>query len=119
MSAHMKAHHTDVHHRNIRIQHAGVSYVFPKKVAQKYRVTEESVSVDEAFAPLYKKYTKVGVLLKGIRASEDITQVKMAKLLGVSRSQLSQMENGKRPVDIKMAKHIAKLFDMSYRSFLA
>ena len=47
------------------MQHAGVVYQFPVKVAKKYWVSGEVVKPDELFSDINKKYTKPGALLKG------------------------------------------------------
>ncbi|MDX1901612.1 MAG: helix-turn-helix transcriptional regulator [Gammaproteobacteria bacterium] len=119
MSARMKKH--PIKHNSIRMQHAGIIYIFPIKIAEKYRVPdrEESVSADVVFAEINKKYTRPGALMRGIRAREEMTQVEMAKKIGVTQSDISQMENGKRRIGRTIAKRIEKLFHIDYRSLLA
>lgn len=122
MSVHTRKHPTRESKDFINMRHAGVNYQFPKQIAEKYRVNNDkdskSVSSDEVFADLNKKYTRPGVLLRGIRAREDLTQIEMAKKIKVTQSDISQMENGTRAIGRKIAKRIEKLFDVSYRSFL-
>ncbi|GAH11353.1 unnamed protein product, partial [marine sediment metagenome] len=79
MSAHMRKRHIKQNENVIRITHAGVIYQFPKKVAAKYRVTEQSVSTQKIFSSINRKYTKPGALLRGIRIRENLTQIEMAK----------------------------------------
>ena len=102
----------------IRMQHAGVVYQFPIKVAKKYRISEETVSPDELFSDINEKYTKPGALLKGIRYREGLTQVQMAEKLNMTQSDVSQMENGTRRIGREVAKRIGELFCFNYRSFL-
>jgi ribosome-binding protein aMBF1 (putative translation factor) len=119
MSAHMRKHHTRQDNNIIRIYHAGVVYQFPKKIAEKYRVDDnKSVSSDDIFADINKKYTKPGALLRGIRVRENLTQIDLAKKLKVTQSDISQMENGIRSIGRKVAQRIEKLFGVNYRSFL-
>ena len=116
----MKKHHTNQNNHVIRMVHAGVIYQFPKKIADKYRATnQQSVSPEELFAGINKKYTKPGALLRGLRARENLTQIEMAKRIKVTQSDISQMENGTRSIGRTIAKRIEKLFAVDYRSFLA
>jgi len=56
--------------------------------------------------------------LRGLRGKEDITQAELAVRLGVSQNVVSEMESGKRPISLKMAKRIGEEFDLSYKCFL-
>ncbi len=120
MSAHMRTHHTKLGGNVIRVRYAGIVYVLPKKVADKYRLSNSTtaVSVDDVFTEINKKHTKPGALLRGIRARETLTQVEMAKKIKVTQSDISQMENGTRSIGRIIAKRIEKLFGVDYRSFL-
>lgn len=71
-----------------------------------------------AFAKLEEQYTKAGVLLKGLRVRENLSQVEFAKKIKVTQANLSNMENGKRPIGKIVAKGIEKVFGTSYRYFL-
>ncbi len=64
------------------------------------------------------KNTKAGVLLRGTRHREGLTQVEMAKKIHVSQADLSKMESGKRPIGKIIAKRIEKIFGVNYRYFL-
>jgi DNA-binding XRE family transcriptional regulator len=120
MSAHMRMHHTKSDNAVIRIRHAGIVYVFPKKIANQYRLSSspEAVSTDEVFSEINKKHTKPGALLRGIRVRENLTQSDMAKKIRVTQSDISQMENGTRSIGRIIAKRIEKIFCVNYRSFL-
>jgi DNA-binding XRE family transcriptional regulator len=119
MSAHMRKRHTRQAKNVICMHHAGAIYKFPKKVAERYRVDDESVSVEDVFKDINDAYSKPGALLRGIRVREGLTQVKLAKLLKVTQSDISQMENGTRSIGRNIAMRIEKLFDVNYRSFLS
>ena len=118
MLEHTKKRPTKKKLTQIRMQHAGVVYQFPIKVAKKYRVSGETVRPDELFSDINKKYTKPGALLKGIRYREGLTQVEMAKKLNMTQSDISQMEKGTRRIGREVAKRIGELFHFNYRSFL-
>ena len=56
--------------------------------------------------------------LRGLRVKEDITQVELAKKLGISQNMVSSMESGKRSITAKMARRIEKEFGVTYKAFL-
>jgi DNA-binding XRE family transcriptional regulator len=56
--------------------------------------------------------------LRGLRGKEDITQAELATRLGISQNMVSDMESGKRPISIKMAKRIGAEFKVAYKVFL-
>ena|ERR1700733_12242443 len=122
MSGLTRKHPTKENDSFIHIWYENIHYRFPKAVAERYRVDqdgdEELIDSDEVFSELNAKYTKSGALLKGIRARENVTQVEMARRLGVTQSDISQMENGRRVIGKIIAKRIEALFGVSYRIFL-
>ncbi|HLF67404.1 MAG TPA: helix-turn-helix transcriptional regulator [Gammaproteobacteria bacterium] len=90
----------------------------PKKIAEKYLVSNKTVNADEIFAEVNNKYTRPGALLRGLRTRENLTQIEMANKIQVTQSDISQMENGTRKIGRIVAKRIEQLFDVDYRSFL-
>lgn len=79
---------------------------------------EGNVPAEEVFKDLYDKYGKSGTTLRGARGIHNMTQVQLAQLIGIPQTDISQMENGKRPIGKKMAKRLAKVFKTDYRVFL-
>lgn len=59
-----------------------------------------------------------GVYLRGIRLREELSQEELAKLTGISRSNISAMEHGKRPIGKETAKRLADILKCDYRRFL-
>lgn len=59
-----------------------------------------------------------GSRLRGLRHKEGVTQKDMADRLGVRQNHLSEMERGRRPITVDMAKRIADKFGTSYRIFV-
>lgn len=43
---------------------------------------------------------------------------KLSSLTGIAKSNLSAMENGKRPIGIKMAKVLSKALEINYKALL-
>ena len=118
MSVHTRKHLTKKDTPIIVMQHAGISYQIPVKIAEKYRVNNESINASDLFDNINKKYIKPGALLKGIRVRENLTPIQLAKLLGVTQSDISQMEHGVRKIGRKIAQRVEKLFSVGYRAFL-
>ncbi|MGK5086584.1 helix-turn-helix transcriptional regulator [Bdellovibrionota bacterium FG-2] len=79
---------------------------------------DQLISADEVFKSLYEKYGKVGTVIRGARAKEGLTQTELAKKLGGTQADISQMETSKRPVGKKMAHRLAEIFETDYRIFL-
>ena len=112
------------------IVYGEVAYHIPKTIMEKYKiptkktahqskqVSDGAILADELFSALDRKYTRPGVMLRGLRVRENLSQIDFAKKIGVSQSDLSKMELGKRSIGKVVAKRIAKVFDAPYQSFL-
>ena len=84
----------------------------------KARSVEKNIPWREAAKKEINKHSESGVMLRGARYKEDITQRDLAKAIGISQHHISEMENGKRPIGKEMAKRLAKFFKTDYRVFL-
>ncbi len=69
--------------------------------------------IEEVFPGLHP-----GSAIRGLRLREGLTQEQLAGLLGVKRTNLSEMENGKRPIGKIMAKRLAQALKTDYKVFL-
>ena len=56
--------------------------------------------------------------LRGFRGKMEWTQQELAEKLGTTQNCISAMECGKRPISMKMAKQLEKVFNISYKVFL-
>ena len=74
--------------------------------------SDETISLDEMFPDIHN-----GSAIKGLRFRENLTQTKLAELINIKRYQISEMENGKRPIDVKMAKKLARALNSDFRVF--
>ena len=87
-----------------------------------YRVTQEvddgGMSLEEFFGADHARRAQWALNLRGLRYREDMTQVEFAERIGVSQSNLSAMENGRRSVGKAVARRVAEEFDIDYRLFL-
>ena len=128
MSEPMKKPLTKNKERLLNMKYKGDLYRIPRRVANKYKVDSaskkntyiksDSLLADDLFAELDSKYSKPGALLQGLRHREGLSQQKVAALIQVTQSDLSKMENGKRPMGKTIAKRIADRFDVDYRIFM-
>ncbi len=125
MSEHTKKHHINAqaHGSTLHITYHEKTYVIPKNIAEKYVVESKKIkkpaqSIKTLFEKLDKKFTKAGALLKGLRAREGLSQIEFAKKIDVTQANLSNMENGHRPIGKIIAKRIEKIFGINYRYFL-
>jgi DNA-binding XRE family transcriptional regulator len=56
--------------------------------------------------------------LQGLRIVEDISQAELGKRIGVTRRRVSEMENGKRPITVEIAKRLGAEYNLPYDTFL-
>ena len=68
--------------------------------------------------PEYSDEDLPGVCLAGSRVKEGLTQKQLSELTGIPQSNISEMENGKRPIGKKRAKILAKALNVGYKVFL-
>lgn len=114
------------HGVDLIVCHHNNTYVIPKAVADQYliekktskKTTKKPATMWSLFEDLDRQYTKAGALLKGLRYRENLSQVAFAKKIKVTQANLSNMENGHRPIGKIIAKRIEKEFEVSYRYFL-
>jgi transcriptional regulator with XRE-family HTH domain len=65
-----------------------------------------------------KEMAHIGKRIKELRSKSQMSQEKLAQLLGVSRPTMSQIENGQRKVSSEDTKKLADIFRMSVDSLL-
>jgi DNA-binding XRE family transcriptional regulator len=59
-----------------------------------------------------------GLYLRGLRLRENYTQAELGQLIGISPSNISAMEHGRRLIGKEVAQRLAKVFRTDYRMFL-
>ena len=64
------------------------------------------------------KFGEPALVLRGVRAREEMSQSELARRLKIPQSNLSKMENGTRPISKKMAVKLAEILRTDYRVFL-
>lgn len=60
----------------------------------------------------------LGRFLWAVRMAEELPQVEFAKLLGISRQQLCDIEHNRKAVSPSLAKHYAELLQYSAEQFI-
>ncbi|OHD71164.1 MAG: hypothetical protein A2W19_15355 [Spirochaetes bacterium RBG_16_49_21] len=85
-------------------------------------VVEDDEWVLAAETEWYKKTKarmKPGGHLRAYRVSRGFTQPQLGKALrGISKQNISDMENGRRPIGKEVAKKLAEIFNTSVEKFL-
>jgi len=76
----------------------------------------DRLSVEEVFPEV--RTNKGGVVLRGSRYKDDLTQEQLSKLTGIPRPHISGMERGARPIGKENARKLAAAFHCDYRLFL-
>lgn len=132
----MKAHHIkDPNYIAVKVGMPGskvICYLIPvtekKKLnsflkdldASKNEITpwEEATPWEVLAKDRIDKHKKSGLVLRGARYRENISQVQLAKMSGVHQNEISKIENGKRCVGEKVAKKLAKALKINYQLLL-
>lgn len=82
----------------------------------KYGESEEPLtSWDELAKERIARYTKVGLVLRGARYREGLSQKELARLTGISQENISKMENGHRAIGPAVLHKIAKVLNLNER----
>ena len=84
-------------------------------------ISEQTSSIApwrDLFKEEIARYSEVGLSLRGARYRENLSQRALAEQVGITQTNLSNMEHGKRPIGEKLAKRFAKVFGSDYRLFL-
>lgn len=74
---------------------------------------EEVYSVADVFGEITPAQ-----VLRGMRHREGLKQKDLAQKLGIPAANLSEMENGRRPIGKAMAKRLAQALNANYKVFL-
>jgi ribosome-binding protein aMBF1 (putative translation factor) len=130
MSAHMKMHHTN--DCEVIVKMAGkrrISTHLPKSALPKleaflsnYKTIDvsrnDSVDWKIVAKDALKKHKQAGMVLRGARFREGMSQKELAKRSGISQENISRIENGKRKVGEKVAKKLAKPLKIDHHLLL-
>jgi DNA-binding XRE family transcriptional regulator len=129
MSAHTREHRTDTQKCFcviIKLENSKKSYNIPlshqkelEKVLKKYSEDDDTPVVWEVLAKeRIEKYKKSGLVLRGMRYRERLSQKHLAEASGITQNEISNIENGKRTVGKKVAEKLAKVLNFDYRMLL-
>ncbi len=76
----------------------------------------DMLSIEEVFPEL--QTNKGGVVLRGSRHKEGMTQKQLSEITGIPRPHISGMEKGARPIGKENARKLAAALHCDYRLFL-
>lgn len=76
------------------------------------------IPAERVFPELADQARRPGVVLRGFRLRDNLTQAKLAQKMGCPQPWISQMESGVRPMGKKMAARLGKVFRADHRIFL-
>ena len=76
----------------------------------------DMLSIEEVFPEL--RSNKGGVVLRGSRYKEGMTQKHLSEITGIPRPHISGMERGARPIGKENARKLAVALHCDYRLFL-
>ena len=79
---------------------------------------KESTNWRDVFSKEIEKIGESALALKDARVRENMTQKKLANLLGTSQVYISQLENGRKEINKQTAKKLEKIFNINYKVFL-
>jgi ribosome-binding protein aMBF1 (putative translation factor) len=79
---------------------------------------EESIPWEKAAQDRIARYTEAGLVLRGARYREGLSQKELARRCGISQQNISKMENGARVIGEKVAKKLAKALRVDFRLLL-
>lgn len=126
--AHMRQHPTDSTSLCVILKFPNskkISYTIPLSLQRKLEDFLKEQSEDdelvkwEALAKeRIEKYKKAGLVLRGMRYREGLSQIQLAEKSGVTQNEISNIENGKRTVGRKIAEKLTKVLHFDYRMLL-
>lgn len=124
MSGHTKAHHTNDCKVIVIVRgKERVAYIPENKMKKLEEFLDKHSNLEDG-SPLawevlakdrIEKYKKAGLVLRGMRYRENMSQIELAKKSGVTQNEISNIENGKRTVGEKIAKRLAEALNFDYR----
>jgi len=128
MSAHMKKPHTENAVVEVTIHGKTESkFIIPQAISLKiskllapYEITddEELIPASEVFKHIDEKYGAIGANIRGYRYRDGMTQIELAKKLGISKNAVYNMEYSRLKVDKKMAQKLAQIFRTTPKMFI-
>ena len=125
MQAVVKTHHINILIEADRIPNSILTllkneYGSDLKIVKKRKTKrEESIIADTSdWFKNIKAITKPSDNLKIYRTNLRLSQGKLAKIIGVLPTHISEMERGKRGISKAVAKKLAKIFEVSIEKFI-
>lgn len=92
--------------------------LFIKNVQPAPHEKTDIVRIEDIEPKMRDQALRAASILRGARHKEGMSQIELALKLNITQSDLSKMENGKRPVGKVMAKRLGEILKIDYRIFL-
>lgn len=102
------------------ISHAKILKI-EKALRKLIEASEGYMTSDEMHSILKKKNSLIGTpggAIRAYRLREELTQAELAKKSGVKQGHLSEMEQNRRSIGVKVAKKLAEVLICDYHRFL-
>lgn len=90
----------------------------PHRIQEDEDAGHDGIALDQFFSAEHDRYPQWAINLRGLRYRENLTQIEFAEKVGLSQSNLSAMENGRRSIGKEVAGRIGAVFAVDYRRFL-
>lgn len=91
-----------------------IEYIDDLKKFLKDHQSEELKSWEKLAKERIDKHKKSGLVLRGARFREGLSQKELSKLSGITQENISKMENGNRKIGEKVAKRLANALNINY-----
>ena len=88
------------------------------ELLERYPNDDDLIPAEEVIKCFGEDFGTPGSCLQGARLKENMTQIVLAKKLGIAQNYLSDLETSRRKISVKMAKKLAKVLNIDYRVFL-
>jgi DNA-binding XRE family transcriptional regulator len=128
MSVHTKMHHIkdgptykvviELPGRSKRLSFVPEKYLHKLEAFLEKYGQSESTLWEELACKRIAKYKKSGLVIRGARHREGLSQKALAKKCGVRQENISKLENGQRAIGEKVAKKLAKALHIDFELLL-
>ena len=81
-------------------------------------VSEMSVCDENPFAEIEAQLPVYSICLRGARYKEGFSQREVSKRTGIAVTNISKMENGQRKIGEKVAKKLARIYKVNYKTLM-
>jgi hypothetical protein len=90
------------------------------KLKEYTRIIESGIERNSIVAEVFPEYVgkERQIVLRAYRHRENLTQQQLSNLTGIPERHISDMENGKRPIEKETAERLSIILNADYKAFL-